>query len=70
MGIEEDLVIVDKIEVDTSKTEQPTGDSEVQNDIERLSPAGKDAAAKAALFGGWTEGDADQDAIGRAADES
>lgn len=70
MGFEEDLVIVDKVEVNKHHAATQPDGSEVQNDIERLSPAAKDAAAKAALFGGWTEGKADQAAIRRAADES
>ncbi len=68
MGIEEDLVVVDKIEVEPSQVEGQR--SEIDADIERLSPAARDAAAKAILIGGWTEGEADQDAIGGAVDES
>ena len=68
MGVEEDLVVVDKIEVEPPQAENER--SEIDADIERLTPAARDATARATLFGGWTEGEADQDAIGGAVDES
>lgn len=70
MGVEEDLVVVEKVEGESPQADAQAEGAEIQNAIERLSPAARDAAAKAALFGGWTEGEADKDAIGGAADES
>jgi hypothetical protein len=67
-GVVQDGVELDEIQV--ISTPVAGQGPKIDADIERLNTAALDAAARAVLYGAWTEDDADRDAIGEATDES
>jgi hypothetical protein len=66
-GVDESGVSLNEIETDEPATANHAG--EIAADIERLSPAALDAAAKALLIGAWTEDESDQQAVREATDD-